>query len=204
MHACGDMDNRQLLLGAALGAGLTYMLDPQNGARRRALTRDKLVRASNVTRDALDTTARDLANRSRGIAAATRSRFSSDDVDDVVLVERVRAKLGRVCSHPHAIDVRVNAGDVTLAGPILAQEAWAVVGAVERVRGVHTVTNELDLHETSANVPALQGEGRIPGPSLDLLQPNRGPATRALVAASLAATGLCMAAYARRRAQLSL
>jgi hypothetical protein len=195
------MDNRNFLVGAAIGAGLIYMLDPQSGGRRRALVRDKLVRASNVTRDAVDTTARDLANRSRGVVAATRARLSSADVADEVLVERIRAKLGRVCSHPHAIDVVVNDGHVALRGPVLAQEAWPIVSTVRAVRGVHSVTNELDLHESPEDVPSLQGEGRLAGPSLDVLQPNWAPATRALVAAAgLAATGFAVAAYTRRHA----
>lgn len=193
------MDNRRLLAGAALGAGLIYMLDPQNGRRRRALVRDKLMRASNVTRDALDTTSRDLANRSRGLVAAARARMQPGEVSDQVLLERVRAKLGRVCSHPRAIDVMVRDGDVSLRGAILADEAWPVVRMVESVRGVRSVTNELDLHATPEHVPSLQGEGRVAGASWDVLQPNWAPATRALVAAAgLAATGLMMSSYARR------
>jgi hypothetical protein len=193
------MRNTNFLVGAALGAGLVYLLDPQSGRRRRALFRDKVIRASHLTRDALDATTRDALNRSRGVLAASRARWQSEDVADEVLVERVRAKIGRVCSHPHAIDVRVAHGNITLRGPILANEAHAVLSTTQGVRGVKAVMNQMDLHETADGVPALQGAGSVAGSSLDLLQPTRAPATRALVAAaSLAATGLCMAAYARR------
>jgi hypothetical protein len=193
------MRNTNFLFGAALGAGLVYMLDPQSGPRRRALVRDKVARASHVTRDALDTTARDAYNRSRGILAATRGRWQSEEVPDEVLVERVRARLGRVSSHPHAVDVRVAHGNITLRGPILAAEAQAVLRTTQNVRGVKAVMNQMDIYETPEGVPALQGEGRIAGSRFDLLQPTWAPATRAMVAAAgLAATGLCMAAYARR------
>ena len=194
------MNNRGLLIGAAVGAGLIYMLDPQNGRRRRALVRDKLVRASHGTRDAIETTSRDISNRTRGIMAATRRRYVSEDVSDEVLLERVRAKLGRVCSHPRAIDVVVKSGHVTLRGPVLAHEALPIIAKIESVRGVRSVTNELDLHATADHVPSLQGEGKVAGSSLDLLQSNWAPATRAAVTcAGLTLTSLLAAAgYARR------
>jgi osmotically-inducible protein OsmY len=197
------MDTTRLLLGAALGAGLVYIFDPQSGRRRRSLVRDKLMLATNKTRDALDTTARDIANRSRGIVAATRTRFASEEIDDARLRERVRAKLGRVCSHPRAIDVAVSDADVALRGPILAQELPAVLSMVKSVPGVRSVNNQLEIHESAEGVPSLQGEGNVPGPSLDILQRNWAPATQALVAAAgVAATGLCLAAYSRRTAHL--
>jgi hypothetical protein len=193
------MNGTRLCLGAALGAGLLYMLDPQSGRRRRALARDQIVRATNKTRDALDVVMRDVGNRTRGIAAATRSRFASDEIDDVRLIERVRAKIGRVCSHPRAIDVEVSDGDVTLRGPILAAEMVDVLNMAASVRGVRTVSNELEPHESADHVPSLQGQGTTAGPRLDILQQNWAPATQALVAAAgLAATGLAAAAYARR------
>jgi hypothetical protein len=47
-HAGGnDIMNKPeaVILGMALGAGLTYLLDPDRGGRRRGLVRDKLVHA---------------------------------------------------------------------------------------------------------------------------------------------------------------
>lgn len=193
------MNSRDLLIGASIGATVAYMLDPNGGSRRRAMARDKVVRASRKTRDGLDATARDLANRSRGVAAATRSRLGRQEVDDTILIERVRAKLGRVCSHPHAIDVEADGGDVTLRGPILANEVNRLLAVAAGVRGVQSVTNELEPHETADGVPSLQGEGRVAGPALDIMQRNWAPATQALVAvAGLAATGMAVAAYGRR------
>jgi hypothetical protein len=192
------MDNRALLSGMAIGAALTLAFDPDRGARRRALLRDKVVRGSRRTADAADATLRDVQNRARGIAAATRGRLHGEEVDDARLLERVRAKLGRVCSHPHAIDVETRDGEVTLRGPILAEEVKGVMAMTGSVRGVETVINDLEPHDTSEGVPSLQGSGRRAGPSLDLFQSNWAPATRALVSvAALTAGGLAMA-YARR------
>jgi gas vesicle protein len=192
------MNTRDVLAGAGIGAAVAFMFDPTGGGRRRALVRDKAVRATRKTRDGLDATARDIAHRAQGIAAATRGRFSHEEVADGQLIERVRAKLGRVCSHPRAIDVEARDGEVTLRGPIMADELNDVLAVTAAVRGVGSVVNELEPHESSEGIPSLQGEGRVGGSSLDLLQPNWAPATRAMVAASLlAATGVCIAAYAR-------
>jgi hypothetical protein len=193
------VDNRALLAGVGLGATLAFLLDPNRGARRRALVRDKAVWGTRRTGEALDATARDLANRSRGIVAATRGRWSGQPVDDDRLVDRVRAKLGRVCTHAHAIDVEACDGEVTLRGPILSNEVDDVLATTGSVRGVEFVCNELEPHDSSDGIPSLQGEGRLAGPSLDLFQSNWAPATRAIVSAgAIAAAGVAMAAYARR------
>ena len=129
--------NWMLLSGAALGASAMYLLDPRTGARRRALIRDQVVRATHKTGDALDALGRDAANRARGLAAETRSRLRCRVVDARKLQERVRAELGRVVSHPRAIDVYVSAdGCVCLTGPVLMEEADPAISAIQSVRGV--------------------------------------------------------------------
>ena len=73
-----------------MGAALMYMFDPSGGRRRRALTRDQVVRAARAAGESLDATARDWSNRAAGTAAEVRSRLRSDRPDDHILVERVR------------------------------------------------------------------------------------------------------------------
>ncbi|HET7696646.1 MAG TPA: hypothetical protein VFK57_13110 [Vicinamibacterales bacterium] len=186
------MASRDLLIGFGLGAAVAFIADPRAGRRRRKLVRDQVIRAGRKTRDAVDATARDLANRTAGVVAATRGRLTDEeDVDDIRLVERVRARLGHVCSHPRAIDVEVAQGNVTLRGPILAREMDDLLTAVSGVRGVRSVTSALEPHDSAEGIPALQGD--------DIAQRNRAPATQVLVAAAgVAATGICIAAYARR------
>ena len=129
------MNGRDVVIGAAIGATVMFLGDPNGGRRRRALMRDNLVRATRKTRDGLDAMARDLTNRASGITAAARGRWADDHVDDGRLIARVRAKLGRVCSHPHAVDVDAQDGTVTLRGPVLASEVNDILAVVAGVRG---------------------------------------------------------------------
>ncbi len=152
-----------MLGGLAFGAGLTYLGDPDRGRRRRALLRGKAIRLTRVSREGLDVAGRDLSNRVSGRVAATMSRLRSEAVDDDILVARVRAKLGRHCSHAHAVAVTAREGAVTLSGPILAAEAGAALDAIRRVPGVVAITDRLDRHE-QADLPMLSG-GTSLGPS---------------------------------------
>ena len=192
------MNTRDVLAGAGMGAALVFMLDPDRGARRRALMRDKMAHATRKTREGLDATARDMSNRARGVAAAARGRLAGGPVDDDVLVERLRAKLGRVCSHPRAIDVLAREGEVTLRGPVLSREVQGLINRMETVPGVQRVINELEPHESSEGVPSLQGGRRVQGPDLDILQQRWAPATRALVGAGVVATGVYLATHYAR------
>lgn len=187
--------NRLALIG--LGAGLMYLLDPDQGKRRRALIRDQTVRGVNRADLALGKARRDVGNRSRGLLAEARQRFTKEnDVPDEVLTERVRAKIGRIVSHPHSIQVTADHGHIVVSGPILTREAQRLNRGLSSVRGVNTVENRLDLHQTPGDVPGLQGE---PGPRLevpDLMQENWSPATR--LAAATAGSALAVAGTMRR------
>lgn len=154
------MNNAMNRAGAlALGAGLMYLFDPRTGARRRALLRDQLVHGASRSVDGLSATSKDLANRSAGVAARVASRFASDTATDDVLTARVRARLGRLVSHPHAVEVQSSGGRVTLRGPVLASEAPRLLSGVRGVRGVAEVIDETDVHESAQGVPSLQEGG---------------------------------------------
>ena len=195
------MDRNALLAGAGLGALLMFMSDPDRGARRRALVRDKAVRGARVGGRALSATAADLANRTRGVAANAWGSVRRESVDDDRLIERVRAALGHVCSHPRAIAVEAIDGEVTLRGDVLTSEADPVLAAARSVRGVAEIVDDLDKHASPEGVPSLQGSRRLAEPALDLLQRRWAPATRAVVGmAAVAAAAFSVAAYARRTA----
>ncbi len=148
------------LAGAALGAVAMFMLDPDRGRRRRKQTGQALRRLGNRTGAWLDMGGRDAGNRWQGVLAQWRRlagqvRPPSDDI----LQARVRARLGRLVSHPHAVTVEAAQGSVTLGGPILTHEKAALLAEVARVAGVREVRDLLELHEQANGIPALQGEG---------------------------------------------
>jgi len=62
----------KFLLGVAVGALAMLIMDPQQGRRRRALVRDKLVHAGHVSRDFIESRSRDLRNRAQGVVAEIR------------------------------------------------------------------------------------------------------------------------------------
>jgi len=75
-----------LAAGLTAGAGAMYFLDPDQGARRRALIRDKFVKWNRQFTDAVASTGRDLANRSQGMLAETR-HFLKGDSNAIPTVE---------------------------------------------------------------------------------------------------------------------
>jgi uncharacterized membrane protein len=189
-------------MGAAgVGAALVYFLDRDRGARRRHLVADQFVHATKKTADALGVTGRDLSNRSRGLAATVRSRLVDDGGgDDVVIADRVRAELGRLVSHPGAIEVQVQNGNVLLRGPVLTDEADQLIEGVKKVRGVSEVESQIERRDSPDNVPALQGTPRLPADKFELLQTNWSPSTR--LAAAVAGGAVATAALGRDRGNL--
>jgi uncharacterized membrane protein len=168
-----------------------YLLDPDRGARRRALVRDKSVHALHRAGQVFDKAARDVNYRAHGLAAEGKALLRHEEVPDDLLVQRVRSQMGRACSHPHAVQVSAQGGEVTLRGPILAGEVSDLLACVERIAGVRHVRHELEPHAKDEQLPALQGERRGPG----------GPARwtpTARIAAGAAAAGLVGWGLARR------
>lgn len=176
--------------GAGLGAGLLYILDPQAGGARRARLRDRTVHAFKRAGDALEMVASDLVGRSHGIRPRLRHALDHEPVDDRVLAERVRAKLGRYVSHPRSIAVQCQDGKVTLSGPVIAREASALLARVRRLPGVREVRDSLTPHEKTAGVPGLQGGGPRRGERFELWQASWTPAFRLL--AGSAGAGLLL------------
>jgi uncharacterized membrane protein len=175
--------NRNLLLlsGIGLGAGLMYIFDPDKGRRRRATARDAAHHIVNAIDDAVGKTSRDLSNRAQGLVAELDSIFRCEEADEDVVAERVRSKLGRAVSHPHAIHVDVNQGRVTLSGQILASEVDQLLNRVWSVRGVTGVENRLEAHGQPGDVSLLQGGIPRRGETPELMQSNWSPAIRFLV-----------------------
>jgi uncharacterized membrane protein/osmotically-inducible protein OsmY len=181
-------------VAAALASAVgMYYFDPRSGRRRRALLRDSTVRAAHQTQHLVATATADARNRARGFYHAGASRLQREQIDDLTVAERVRSRLGRVCSHPRAIRVWCSGGDVTLRGDILKHELDAVLRTVRHVPGVNGVQHEMQLHDEPGRMPFLQGHTRRDEPRMEYLQRNWSPAPRVLAGAAgtlLMASGL--------------
>jgi uncharacterized membrane protein len=177
--------------GAAFGAVAMYLLDPDRGRRRRALYQDKIHSLTVKTSDAIDVAMRDFGNRLDGIQARINRLLSRrhDAPDDQVIVARVRAKLGRIISHSHAIGVTAQQGHLILSGPILAHEKAALLDSVRTVRGVTDVEDKLQIHEQPDGVAGLQGGNERIRMRSEFLQENWTPALRGIAAAGGGALG---------------
>jgi uncharacterized membrane protein len=192
----GSLAGVALALASAVGM---YYLDPRSGRRRRALLRDRTVRAAHQTQNLFARASADARNRAQGIYHIGTSRLHPTSSDNQTLAERVRSKLGRVCSHPRAIRVSCNDGMVTLRGDVLEHELSAVLRGVRHVPGVKALRHELQLHQEPGRMPFLQGHTRRGEPHTEYLQRNWSPAPR-IVAGS--AGTLLLAAGLRQRSPL--
>ena len=151
--------------GLAAGALVMYWADPASGARRRAMARDKLLGAGHDAADRARATGKRAADHLRGFAA-TRSLdrvTRSEPQSDSQLHERIRARLGRVVSHPKAINVEVHQGRVSLTGSILTSELEPLLREVQDTAGLKALHNQLTCHPSAEGIPELQGRAEPPG-----------------------------------------
>lgn len=157
------MNKRTIALASlGVGAGIMYLVDLEEGRRRRARLRDAAVHVSKILKAAARMTSRDVGHRLTGMAARMFGAIAADaPPDDDVLVARVRARLGRLVSHPGAIDVTASNGIVTVSGPIFDAEVEQLLKGVGAVAGVTGIENRLDGHRHAEHVPALQGAGPL-------------------------------------------
>ena len=140
-------------LFTGVGAGLMYFLDPQQGARRRNMTRDR-------TLAFFRTAGRRSARAGRGVAAEaygvtqkiTHMRDEPKELDDITLARKVESEIFRDRDVPKGnINVNVIDGVVELRGEI--EEPGMIEDleqAARKVGGVKDVENLLHTPGTPA------------------------------------------------------
>jgi hypothetical protein len=147
---------------------------------------------------AAGTVSRDAEHRVAGLAArALESLIEQPGPTDEVLAARVRTRVGRLVSHPGAIDVTAKSGRVTLSGPVFEAEVEQLVNGVRDVAGVTGIGNHLEPHADAGNISALQGPGPL---HLDTAKAwvRWTPTTRVMAGAA----GLALMVIASRRRTL--
>ncbi len=180
--------------GIGIGLVLMYVLDPDRGRTRRAVARNKVIHTAARADRAVGITARDMSHRLEGVVARLRS--PGGQVADDILALRIRSRIGRYVSHPHAIAIAVSNGRVALSGPILEDEIVGILRAVRATPGVMDVESRMEAHRWAEDVPALQGGAPRRGLRPDILQDRWSPTTRVLV--GLAGAALVTRALLRR------
>jgi hypothetical protein len=140
-----------------------FLLDPRGG-RRRKIVRDQLTEWARRSFRFPLKTSRDPGHRVRVLSSEILAHVDSSPVQDRVLVDRVRSRIGHVVSHAKAIQVRADHGTVTLSGPVPADEAESLAKAVASVPGVQRMENRLEVRRNPGTIPALQGSLRRSSP----------------------------------------
>lgn len=166
-------------LGAGVGAGLMYLLDPQEGRGRRAVARDKSVSALKQGSKAAAKTSRHLGNKTKGLVAEAGSKLRKSDLaeDGQKLLKKVQKAVRASVSHPSAIDPILENGRVYLHGLVLASEVAQLLAAIQAVKGVDDVENRLELHESPKDLAAFRkGAKRWVGPATRVLTGTTGSA----------------------------
>jgi osmotically-inducible protein OsmY len=136
---------KKLILGAGLGALTTWFLDPQTGARRRNVTRDRILAFFRRGRYA----ARGVAADAYGLKQKATHLREEEKLprNDATLADKVRSEVLRDADMPKgSINVNAENGIVILRGEVERPELIdELERKVRRVQGVERVENLLHL-----------------------------------------------------------
>jgi hypothetical protein len=146
---------RSFLLGLGMGVSLTYLLDPVSGTQRRDMLRDRLNTLGDAAGDWGDWSRDNLGalrGRLQGLAGQVSPGLVNEVVDDELLADRVRQAIG----NRRGILIDTRQGEITLRGQVQDLDVDNLITAVEGVRGVRAVVNQLRVAERKGPIPAPQ------------------------------------------------
>jgi osmotically-inducible protein OsmY len=138
-----------LVVGAAIGAALAYLLDPDSGRGRRARLRDQAMSEVRKARERGQAKRRYMSNAARGRMSELVSPGPDNrDPDDATLVDRIRSQVfGSPDLPDDRIALTVVDGVAELRGELDApEEVHRLVERVAAVPGVRSVRNLLRVH----------------------------------------------------------
>ena len=135
---------------AAAGALAMYYLDPELGARRRALLAD-------LVRSGLPGGEGRPHGRGRPVRRTYLAPVHADPDSDAELRDRIQTRLGRMVSHPRAIRLDVENGVVRLSGRVLAKEREGLLEQVQQMAGVQKLVNAMTAHDLPRELASRAG-----------------------------------------------
>jgi osmotically-inducible protein OsmY len=143
------------MIGAAIGAALTWFFDPQNGARRRNMTRDRILAFFRQGGRKAERAGRGVAASAYGVKqkATHLKEEKKPQPDDVTLARKVETEIFRDADVPKGeINVNAENGKVVLRGevadPTMIED---LEKAARKVKGVREVENL--LHPAGSPAP---------------------------------------------------
>lgn len=141
------------VLMAAVGAALTYFLDPESGRRRRAVTKDRVAAFFRRGGRRLERTGRGVAAGTGGLAKKVTHLREEEkpQPNDATLASKVESEIFRDPGAPKGqVAVNVENGVVFLRGEVEREWIDRLGSEAERVGGVQAVRNLLHAPGTPA------------------------------------------------------
>jgi osmotically-inducible protein OsmY len=150
----------KLIFGAALGAAAAWFLDPNDGTRRRNMTRDKALKLARKGQEQASQQATYATNTVKGKAAAvsptTTREPTGERLNDPALQAKVESEIFRSADAPKdKVSVNVEDGVVYLRGeldPAAAERLREAASKVDGVQGVESL-----LHGPGEPAPTKEG-----------------------------------------------
>jgi osmotically-inducible protein OsmY len=143
---------KRLLAFAAAGAAVTYFFDPENGARRRNVTRDRVLAFFRQTGRKAESAGRSVKADAYGLKqkAVHLKEEAKPEPDDVTLARKVETEIFRDADVPKGkINVNAEGGKIFLRGEVRDPSMIEDLGkAARNVQGVREVENLLHAPET--------------------------------------------------------
>jgi hypothetical protein len=131
---------------AAIGAAVMYFFDPQEGRRRRAMTKDRTAGFFRRTLRRSERAGRAVSAEAYGVTQKVKHRKEEEkELDDVTLARKVETEIFRDADSPKGqVDVNAVDGVVYLRGEVERPELINdLVEATQKVSGVKGVENLL-------------------------------------------------------------
>ena len=152
---------RHLVIGGAIGAGVTYFLDPELGPGRRARLQSQFGATLSRGKRELDRAARQLQGRAQGAVAQLQAAAAPAREDDLTLLSRVESVLHAVPGFPRStVEAEVVDSRLILRGEVdSADQAREIVQAASQIRNVAAVESLLQVR--GEQVPNKAASRRI-------------------------------------------
>lgn len=141
-------NGKWMLLGGAAAAGAAFFLDSENGPQRRATA----IKQARKFGQKVDWAVRDTEHKIVGNIKHLLAALSRGPVDDRVLEERIRSRMGRLVTRPQKIHIACEAGVVTLWGQAPDPDVARLLEVVTGMGGVREVRDHIEDEALSAAI----------------------------------------------------